>query len=375
MILITSLVPLDMAQFKLKEPLQFAVLDAQGILLLARGHVIASAEQLQRLVDRGAYANAEELAALSHPPVTAVVSTHGKVVARLRLICATLGPFLQEPDQCMHLGADIDACVRWVTDLLTAYPDCTLFNLMRGSYDANVGYSLAHAVQCAAACHLVAGRLEWTTTQRDSLVSAALTMNVGMTQLHSDLAAQLTPPTLAQREVIAGHPAASTAILEQHGVKDRNWLRCVEEHHETADATGYPRGIASTFVPADVVRHTDVFMALAKGRATREAVYPNETMREFFLSNRRSDIAAALIKEFGLYPPATVVRLANKALAVVVARGADMSKPIAAELDVASGEGLLTPIRRDTSDPKFEITGIVQAKSVAVEIDPERLYP
>src|SRR5687768_12343784 len=51
--LVTSLV-------KLGEPLPWGVRDAQGNLLLAQGHVIATAGQLSQVLERGAFVDVEE---------------------------------------------------------------------------------------------------------------------------------------------------------------------------------------------------------------------------------------------------------------------------------------------------------------------------
>ena len=45
---------------RLGEPLPWGVRDAAGKLLLAQGHVISSAGQLNSILERGAYVDAEE---------------------------------------------------------------------------------------------------------------------------------------------------------------------------------------------------------------------------------------------------------------------------------------------------------------------------
>ena len=63
---------------------------------------------------------------------------------------------------------------------------CTcLFQLASNS---PVGYSASHALVCAVLCHLVATELRLPLKERNSLVHAALTMNVAMTALQDQLA-------------------------------------------------------------------------------------------------------------------------------------------------------------------------------------------
>jgi len=109
------------------------------------------------------------------------------------------------------------------------------------------------------------------------------------------------------------------------------------------------------------------------GRVTREAIYPNEAMREHFIASGRSPITAALIKEFGIYPPGTFVRLASSAVAVVLARGEQANKPLVAEIISQHGIFLTCPVARITANPEFAISGIVNSKAVLVPINPDEL--
>jgi HD-GYP domain-containing protein (c-di-GMP phosphodiesterase class II) len=373
---IVLMTPLSLHQgrVRLNEPLPFGVLDSEGNLLLARGMVVSTADQLQRLLERGACVSDEDLARLTRQSSADAVAQPEGVLAVLLRLQTRLKRLLYEPEANPNFSGEVVKCSRELSDLAIKNPDRVLFHVMRGPLHELANYSVTHAIQCSVASHLMAGRLNWSSQQRDSLVSAALTMNIAMTKLQDDLATQATPPTPEQRHAIQEHPAKGAKLLQRLEVQDREWLRAVQEHHETPDAKGYPRGIASTFEPAEVLRHIDVFMARAKRRATRAAIYPNEAMREVFLGNGRNHIAAALVKEFGLYPPGTFVRLANETMAIVVARSEIANKPFVAEIVNKNGEYLPTPIRRDTVNPEYAISSIVDSKTVLAYVDPEKLY-
>jgi HD-GYP domain-containing protein (c-di-GMP phosphodiesterase class II) len=352
------------------------VCDSAGNLLLARGMIVSTEDQLQRLLDRGACLRAEEAPGFAEKTSHAVVApkTNG-VSAALRGVQQKLMSLLFEPTAHSKFCAEVASCASDLSRIATTHPDCTLFHLIRSAAHEHAIYSITHAIQTAIASHLIAQRLRWSAEERASLVCSALTMNISMTRLQGDLAAQLEPPSAPQRQAIQDHPTRSVELLEKLAVRDQDWLRTVLEHHETPDAKGYPRGLACCFEPAEVLRQVDAFMAQAIGRVTREAIYPNEAMREHFLASGRSPITAALIKEFGIYPPGTFVRLASTAVGVVLARGAEANKPLVAEIISQHGIFLTCPVPRITANPEFAICGIVNAKAVLVPINPDELYP
>jgi HD-GYP domain-containing protein (c-di-GMP phosphodiesterase class II) len=364
----------QVTSIRLKEPLPFGVFDADGNLLLARGRVLHTEEQLRRLIERGACVNAEDVAGLERKRKLETVSEPQTTGATFLRLEAQLKKLLLEPtahpafqDELVTIGLEL-------SDLVVRNPDRAMFQLLHARPSDHSLHSVWHAVKCAVASHLVAERLHWNLAQRHSLVSAALTMNLAMTRLHSTLAMQPTPPTDEQRMAIRKHPQEGVELLSRLGVQDPDWLRAVAEHHETPDSKGYPQGLPATFEPAEILRHVDILMAKSSGRVDRKAIFPNQAMRDIFVENGRNQIAAAVIKVFGIYPPGTFVRLASGVLAVVVVRGESADKPTVAVLVNKNGEALSEPIRRDCSNPTYAIVSIVEFDSVKVHVDPEKLY-
>lgn len=83
---------------------------------------------------------------------------------------------------------------------------------------------------------------------------------------------------------------------------------------------------------------------------------------------------AALIKEFGIYPPGSFVKLQSGETAVVLRRGQRADTPLVACLTSRAGDPLLDPLRRDTAQPGFGVVGPVPDRNVLVRVPSERLY-
>jgi hypothetical protein len=84
-------------------------------------------------------------------------------------------------------------------------------------------------------------------------------------------------------------------------------------------------------------------------------------------------VCAALVKEFGVYPPGCFVALASGETGVVVKRGPTVMTPIVAALTSPYGAPLAEPVRRDTMLPLYAIVGVLQPRQMRARLVPEQL--
>jgi HD-GYP domain-containing protein (c-di-GMP phosphodiesterase class II) len=198
-------------------------------------------------------------------------------------------------------------------------------------------------------------------------------MNLGMLELHAELAEQTTPPTPAQRQQILDHPRRSRELLERAGIDDADWLDGVEQHHEERDGSGYPAGRRDTSELATLLHRADTYIAKLSSRATREAQAADQAGREIFMQDPGHPVCAALVKEFGIYPPGCFVELASGETGVVVKRGSTVMTPIVAALTNGYGAPLPQPVRRDTMLPLHAVVRVLLPRQMRTRVDPERL--
>jgi hypothetical protein len=95
--------------------------------------------------------------------------------------------------------------------------------------------------------------------------------------------------------------------------------------------------------------------------------------RELFMADPSNPINAALVKEFGVYPPGCFVTLASGETGIVIRRGPTVMAPVVAAMTDRYGDPYPDPVRRDTSLPAHAIVGVLPAKSVQVRPEPEKL--
>jgi HD-GYP domain-containing protein (c-di-GMP phosphodiesterase class II) len=354
--------PLSMVRQRVRSgaALPFNVYNHDQTLLLAKGQVVESQEQLHALFERGTLVDIDELRGPDLAIDEAQPHDLGRLwtesMDRLRL---TLSRSTRE-----SLVEDLDEASTHVKALIERDPDLAIMQIMRQEGNAHSQYGLNHAIHTAIVCHLVAQRLRWNPADSKRAFKAALTMNVSMFELQGILAEQTGKPTQDQTALIRSHPTRSRVLLEQAGVTDTDWLVAVEQHHETADGRGYPHAIREPSELASLLTRADVYAAKLSPRRSREALPADRASRDMFMRDPRSPICAALVKEFGVYPPGCYVALASGETGVVIKRGPTVTTPAVMVLFDAQGRSVRAPIRRDTGQAAYAVTCAISTRSI-----------
>lgn len=336
-------------------PLPFSVRDADRTLLLSRGHVIETPSQLQSLLERGAVVDMEELLT---PREKAL---HAPLEALPRLWNDGLGRVNKAFQRLAGDGFTdaLDDASGAVMGLVERDPNLAIFQVLTREADADVAYGARRSLHAAITSYLVGHRLGWEPSQLERVFKVALTMNISMLDLQGQLARQRQAPSAAQRAELATHPMRSVELLMQAGIGDDDWLQAVARHHEQEDGSGYPTGRSDVGDLASLVRRADVYTAKLSSRSHREALSADLAGRQMFMQDPGHPMTAALVKEFGIYPPGCCVRLASGEVGVVVQRGPTVTTPVVALMTTARGTPLPAPQRVDTSLTRQSIQCVV----------------
>jgi HD-GYP domain-containing protein (c-di-GMP phosphodiesterase class II) len=241
-------------------------------------------------------------------------------------------------------------------------------------------YTVRHPLRTAVVCCIVSRRLGWKPDMQISLVAAAITMNLGILELQEELDNQEAPMNRRQKDEIHKHPAAGAELLKELGVKDELWLDIVLEHHEALNGSGYPSGLKGGEIieGARVLSLADAYCARVSGRNYRRPLSPEVAVRNIFLSNADlvdKDIALVFVKNLGVFPPGTFVKLKNGETAIVTQRGETINHPIVYTLVRANDTQVMSPIRRDTAASEdFAIEEIISREKAGVEVNKFQLW-
>lgn len=362
-------------QVRVGIPLPFDTFDNEGHLLLRKGFVISDPQQLARLLERGMFREAGPEPVVAAGVRPAERSRKIPVIDLVLEVQAQLDALLSEP-QPRDFSTRLEALASRLQHGFTLDADAAIASIQV----CHAGrYSVRRLVHGAILGELLLRESGADEAIRRSLMCAALTMNIAMLDLQDVLYAQATPPSAEQMAVVHRHPAQGADRLRQLGVSDPLWLAIVEQHHETIDGRGYPGGMTGSAIchAAQVLSVADRYGAMATGRAYRAPALPNAVLRQLFMDkdkNVDAGLAMLLVKAVGIYPPGSLVELANGDKAIVVKRTRNAKQPVVRSVKTQRNLVLEQPRKHLSSEPAYAITRILPMADLGFEVEPALLW-
>ncbi|RQO66667.1 phosphohydrolase [Aquitalea sp. FJL05] len=339
-----------------------------GILLLKRGHYVLSPDMKHRLIKLGF---AEQPAEVKPAEKTADNYRKGQslfeeIVFLQQRVRNMLQHALTQPD----LEQRVRAIAQTIISLSERHPDGLMASMLLLPFQE---YGVAHSLHTTALLTLITRQMKLPAGHREILLCAALTMNIAQIELQNELFShegQLTPQ---QRSAIKEHPLLSSAILREAGIENELWHALVQTHHENWQGSGYPFGLERKQIlpPAHLLHLADIACAKLAPRRYRSAQLPATALGNLF---QRKDVdfdsafTTMLIRELGIYPPGSFVKLVNNEIAVVLARRDKPSEPQVAALRKADGPAYAEVLLRETSHSQYKIAGPCSFSMAGVRI-------
>lgn len=279
-----------------------------------------------------------------------------------------LGVILSSPHSSQEFTLRVRQYDRWMQSLLQRDPDVGLYLLFQLASNSPVGYSASHALVCAVLCHLIASELGIDQAERDSLVHAALTMNIAMTGMQDVLANQTEKPTSEQQDMIRAHPVKSSLLLADLGEADALWLDIIARHHDDAIDKADLRQAPPATRLTRILKVVDRYAAMISPRISRAGRTATESARSI-LGGKSDEVGNALVRVIGLCPPGTYVRLDNDELAVVLRRSAEQNHPYVGIFGSIHGQFIPNPRLHNTADGGPQIRTALAAASVRARLN------
>ena len=381
-------------------PTPFALRDAAGQLLVARGVMVESDAQREQLVARELFVDEQEgetfrramagqldllvrqnatlgEMASAHPgappPAEAARRVADPAGAWSSLQMRTSAMMREAPPQA-DFAARLHKLQAEVAALVAGDADAALLVLVHATTSDIHHYSATHSLLVAVVCELAARQIvSWPAACRPALRSAALAMNVAMTGLQDALAVQDTPPTAPQRAQIDGHAERGAALLREAGVADELLLQAIAQHHATPPGALGALPVAHQL--ARLIQRADIFAARLSPRRRRQALSGTAAAQAAYLDERKQpdEAGAAIVKAVGIYPPGSYVQLASGEIAVVLKRGRRANEPVVASIVGRHGNTLGEPALRDTQRLPYRVTAGIAPHDVKVRLSVERL--
>lgn len=395
-----NLVELNVETIPFGQPIPFALRGVGGSLLANKGFVIRSAEDLRVLLARGqslfvdtdesgdsyrAFLGQLQSMLLSDKPLGQIATmTLETAAVSVDLLSdsghppwhewqMSLTSLLRNPNPVDFLPR-FEGLFTGLSQYTQKFTDAAVLALMQMSAEETRYYSATHAMLAAVVCMTAAREtLRWPENRVLPLGRAALSMNIGMSQLQDELAQQSAPLSAAQAQEIDQHADRSVAILREMGVKDPLWLEAIKSHHHRAPGKLSEKTLSQQM--ARLIQRADIFGARIAPRVNRSPMSVTSAMQASYYDETKAmdEAGAALVKALGIYPPGAWVKLASEEIGVVIRRGNSAAAPRVAVILNRSGMPTGEPIPRDTAQPAWKIVSPVAHKDVRVRLPLEKI--
>lgn len=350
------------ADLKLGMLIPWNVYGENGVLLVRKGHMITSANQIAYLIERGSFEDHDDKPE-SQQPASALCKLNAAYV-ELPILLNAVAQRAAPPG----LRRKLEDIVTMIHDAVHLSADIATASIMHNQQQAS--YAARHSVNTAVVATIMARARKRSRDEILAITLAALTMNVGMQEYHQrwqDSGAALDP---ADRARMLAHPERSVELLRAAGIQDEAWLSCVLHHHENEDGTGYPLGKVGAQIPlpAKLLALADRYCARVSERNYRPTMTPNAALRDILLETRTtldSNLASLMIRELGIYPIGTYVRMINGEVGVVSRRGLQSTTPHVESVIGPRGAPLDVFLQRDTRNELHTIREVLSNAQVA----------
>lgn len=357
-------------ELRLGETLPWDVYGGDGKLLARKGYQLTSERQIDSLVQRGKVVKEERVREVEQAP--SVLRMLNGATQRLQMVLTEVaqGRSSNARMRLEEIAVAVASAAELHQEVALA---CILHNQCAAPYAAR------HSIDTAIVALMVARALDKGPAELMTVTLAALTMNVGMLEHQERLQASASPLSEQDTALIRSHPETSVAKLKLAGISNQAWLDCVLQHHEAENGSGYPHGKKAEDISdaARIVALADRYCARVSSRSYRKSMVPNAALRDILIEGKTTtdaQLAAVFIRELGIYPIGTFVRLLNGEIGVVTRKGVSTTTPIVDALVGPRGAPLDVIIRRDTQNERHSIREVLSEAQAAISFRLDQLW-
>lgn len=359
------------------QPLQWDVYGSDGGLLLRKGNVITSANQVSGLIERGLFVDTEKSDAASRDKKAIPRQTETPSVLRMINMARTDLRTLS-----YHIASETDArnkllALAKLVAMATYMDSDVALGCILLSQDQS--YASRHCVDTAVVSVLIARALKKPADEVLMICAAALTMNLSMLRQQERLQDKSEALSAEEQEFIAGHPESTVNQLRSVGITDEDWLSWILHHHENEDGSGYPAHKTGGEIPqnAKIISIADRYCARVCSRSYRKSLLPNAALRDILIAGKATIdpmLVMLFIRELGTYPIGSFVKLENGEIGVVTSKGSTTTTPYVHALIGPRGAPLSMAIKRDTQKTLQSIREVLHRDQVPIRFTMRHLW-
>lgn len=183
--------------------------------------------------------------------------------------------------------------------------------------------SYHHALNVMSLSMLLGRAARRSVDELHALGLGALFHDVGKLRLPDKVRRPQTKLSAAEQALADEHPKLGAALMRRIGSLPKRSVAVIEQHHERMDGGGFPMGLAGSQIDvlARICHIANHYDNLCNPLDRRDALPPAQALAQMFKRGRAvydEHLLRLFVKEMGVYPPGSLVRLNSGELGVVI---------------------------------------------------------
>lgn len=367
--------PFTFSKFKIKTEEQLATLRGLGLATVRYNPDLSDGRPLP-VPAPGAAAPVPAAAAQTSPALEAKRA----MVERLRTLRASTARVERAFQDTAHAIHDIErnlfarpeesarqasTLVNQITESILCAPELAI-QVMGDTTGGEEMY--CHSLNVTMLSMMMARDIKLPQPVAAALGMGALLHDVGWKNLPDKIVHKHEALTAAEEHLFQMHAQYSAEITQKMQCQNAV-LAVIREHHELFDGSGYPGGLKGDQIGllARIVAIADHYDELCNPANIAQALTPHEALSTMFARHRaRFDpkLLQVFIRCLGVYPPGTIVQLANGMLGMVTTVNTDKPmKPMLViyDVNVPKAEAIIVNLDRE---PDLNIAKAVRPAQV-----------
>ncbi len=270
------------------------------------------------------------------------------------------------PKECLE---EVDELVNQMVTAFLDQPEVALHVIGEHAGGEETYY---HGLNCSILSMMLAKELGFARAHCQILGVGALLHDIGLNDIPDRVARPRHELTAPERNLRQLHCDYGVRLGKQIGLPDPV-LRIIAQHHELADGSGYPNKLKGDQIDplARIVSLVNYYDNLCNPADLAKAMTPHEALSLMFAQRRAKFDTRALqvmIRCLGVYPPGTVVKLSNDALALV--SSVNPAKPLRPwvtvyDPDIPKDEAIMLDLEEE---PEINITKALRPIQLPPEV-------
>lgn len=239
-------------------------------------------------------------------------------------------------------------------------------------YESASADLVEHALNVAILSSKLGSLLNYSHQDLLRLTFTALVHNIGMVFIPTKILNKFESLTLEERHTIQMHSELGAAYVRQMGGEYEAIADVIIQTHERENGLGYPQGLSSNEIHNDakIIGISDVYVAMNKPRAYREAYLPFDAMQAIIQTMEEQfapHLVRALLQALSIFPVGSLIRLSSGEIGRVAAANPERPMRPVIEIIFDSRDNRLDPpLTMDLTEyPHLHIKGAITKESIA----------